>query len=229
MNAPIEIDGIEIGVIKKRIRNIHLRVHAPDGRVSISAPSRMSHEAIRTFVVSKRDWIHKHRQRIRDRRSAYESAASFEDGDALFHWGQRSVLSVTSTNASPSVMSTDGEITLCVPSGSTAARRAAVLNAWYRREVELAAPALIAQWEPIIGVKANSLCVRKMKSRWGSCNTRTHRICLNSELAKRPRDVLEYVVVHELTHLLEPSHNRRFYALMDRFMPEWKEIRRRNI
>jgi len=220
MDTQLDLDGMAIDVVKKRIRNIHLRVYHTTGRVSISAPHRMSQDAIRTFVVSKIDWIKKQRHKISER--IHEPPREFCDGETHELWGQGYQLRVVEKKAAPMVKLSPGEIILQVRPGSSTAARGAVIDAWYRRQLKEALPSLVTKWESLMGVKVKKLHVQKMKTRWGSCNTRTHHIRFNSELAKKPPEHLEYVVVHELVHLLEPSHNARFKSLMDHFLPNWR-------
>ncbi|HMO03102.1 MAG TPA: SprT family zinc-dependent metalloprotease [Kiritimatiellia bacterium] len=225
MECLIEIDAVRIAVQRKNIRNIHLRVYPPDGRVGISAPTRMPLDDIRAFAASKTAWIARHRERILSR--TLTPAAAFTDGERHFAWGRALPLRIEEAHATPSVDVTHDAIVLQVREGThTTNSRAALLDAWYRNQVRLALPALAAKWEPVLKVHATRWHVQKMTSRWGSCHTRKHHIRLNSELAKHPPECLEYVVVHELVHLLEPSHNRRFYHLMNSFLPGWNLLRK---
>jgi predicted metal-dependent hydrolase len=222
----LEIHDLSIEVVWKNIRNIHLRVYPPEGRVRISAPVHMSLSDVRAFAISKMDWVTKHRERVSKIKPPL--ALRFVDGEEHLLWGQRYPLIITEKKAAPRVALEGDAIHLQIRPGShSVITRATLLNSWYRMLTQTALPALIAQWEPQMNVRAKKLHVQKMKTRWGSCNTRTHHIRINSELAKKPPECLEYVVVHELVHLLEPSHNRRFYALMDHFLPDWKQVRAR--
>lgn len=219
----IELDGIAVEVVRKNIWNIHLRVCPPDGSVRISAPWRMSLDAIQAFASSKSDWVRKHRQRIR----AHPAAVPVEyvDGERHYLWGNAYPLQVRATRTGAKATLSDGRLVIDVPPGAKRRKRQAVLDEWYRERLLEALPALMEKWEPVTGVKAGRLSVRKMKSRWGSCNPRTGSIRLNTELVKKAPRCLEYVLVHELVHVLEPSHNHRFKALMDQFMPGWREVR----
>lgn len=226
MECLIEIDAVRIAVQRKNIRNIHLRIYPPDGRVGISAPARMPLDDIRAFAVSKTAWIARHRDRILSR--TLPPVPTFTDGERNLAWGHALPLRIEEIPAAPSVEVTHDAILLRVRPGThTPSSRAALLDTWYRNQIRLALPALVARWEPALNVHATRWHVQKMKSRWGSCHTRKHHIRLNSELAKHPPECLEYVVVHELVHLLEPSHNRRFYHLMDTFLPGWNLHRKR--
>jgi len=219
----LEPDGIAIEVTRKNIWNIHLRVCPPDGRVRISAPLRMSLDAIRAFAFSRAGWVRKHQERMRERPAALP--AEYVDGESHYLWGVAYPLQVRETRAGANVALRDGRLLLDVRPEAGRRKKQALLDEWYRSRLLEALPALIAKWEPLTGVKAGRLSMRKMRSRWGSCNPRTGSIRLNTELAKKSPACLEYVLVHELTHVLEPSHNHRFKALMDGFMPGWRAIK----
>jgi len=216
----IDVGGIAIEVVRKRIRNIHLRVCPPDGSVRISAPLRMSWSVIRDFASSRAAWIRKHQQRMRERPQA--APLEYVDGESHYVWGRPYRLQVRETDASERVELDGDSLLLHVRAGAKRRKRQALLDAWYRERLLEALPERVEKWERLTGVKAGRLSVRKMKSRWGSCNPRSGDIRLNTELAKKPGICLEYVIVHELTHVLEPSHNHRFKSLMDRFMPAWR-------
>jgi predicted metal-dependent hydrolase len=219
----IEIGDIAIDVVRKNIRNIHLRVCPPHGSVRISAPLRMNLEVIRSFAISRVDWVRKHQQRMRERPQAMP--LEYVDGESHYLWGRPHLLQVRETNASAQVELSGGSLFLHVRAGTKRRKKQAMLDQWYRDRLMEALPELTAKWERLTGVKAGRLSVRRMKSRWGSCNPRSGHIRLNAELAKKSRACLEYVLVHELVHVLEPSHNHRFKSLMDRFMPAWRSWR----
>jgi hypothetical protein len=221
--TPIEVGGIAIELVRKNIRQLHLRVCPPDGRVRISAPLRMSLKVIRDFAISRVEWVQKHQQRMRERPQAIPF--EYVDGESHTLWGRPYLLQVRETNASANVELSGESLFLNVRAGTSRRKKQAVLDAWYRERLLKALPELTAKWERLTGVKARRYSLRKMKSRWGSCNPRTGDIRLNTELAKKSRACLEYVLVHELAHVLEPSHNHRFKALMDRFMPKWRTLR----
>jgi len=222
-DTQIDIDGMIVEVIRKHIRNIHLRVYAHTGQIRISAPRRMSIDAIRLFARSKTGWIKKQQQKIeiQHRHPPYE----FITGEHQYLWGQYLLLNVIEKQAVPSVHLTPDSITLQIRPNSSITTREAIMDKWYQCQIKEALPPLISKWEPLMNVKVKKIHLQKMKTRWGSCNTHTHHIRLNTHLAKKPPICLEYVVVHELVHLLEPSHNQKFYALMDQFMPGWKSHR----
>lgn len=221
----IELGGIAIEVVRKNIRNIHLRVCPPNGTVRISAPLRMSLDVIRAFAISRVEWVRKHQQRMRER--PWPMPLEYVDGESHFLWGSPCLLQVRETSAPAKVELIGGRLILDVRAGTKSRKKRALLDEWYRARLMEALPELTRKWERLTGVKAGRLSVRRMKSRWGSCNPRTGHIRLNTELAKKAPECLEYVLVHELTHVLEPSHNHRFKALMDGFMPEWRSRRAR--
>jgi predicted metal-dependent hydrolase len=220
----IEVSGISVEVVRKPIKNLHLAVYPPEGRVRVSAPLRIDNEAVRLAVVSKIRWIRRHQNTFADRpRQAQREMVS---GESHYFLGRRYRLRVLEHNG-PSRISRKGnsELTMQVRPGTGRDKREQVLNEWYRRHMKALVPDLIAQWQPVIGVRVADWGIKKMKTRWGSCNIRDYRVWLNLELAKKPPHCLEYVLVHEMVHLLERHHNERFKALMDQFMPQWRLYR----
>ena len=223
MVTQIEVGDITIDVVLKDIKNIHLSVHAPTGWVRISAPSRMSLDNIRAFAMSKLGWIKAHQKKLQEQ--GCESPREYLDGESHYVWGERYLLKVIESNEAPSVGLTHSWMLLRVRPGANEKKKQAIVEEWYRQQLKRAVPALIAKWEPLMGVKVERFSVRRMKTRWGSCNHGARTIRLNTELVKKPRECLEYLVVHEMAHLLEPTHNGRFVALMDQFMPNWHVYR----
>lgn len=220
MNTQIQLGDIAVDVVRKNIKNVYLSVMPPRGRVRISAPTRMSLETIRVFAISRLDWIKQEQQKLRAQER--ESAREYIDRESHFVWGKRYLLQVIEQDSTPTVELKHNQMVLTVRPGTDEAKRQAIMEAWYRQQLREATPALIAHWERLMGVKVGRFFVRHMKTKWGSCNYRARTIRLNTELAKKPRECLEYVVVHELVHLLEPTHNARFVALMNQFMPKWQ-------
>jgi hypothetical protein len=212
--------GITVEVTLKDIRTLRLSVHAPDGRVKVSAPAAMPEDLIRTFVLDRLGWIEKHRQRLATRES--RAAPGYTDGESHLFSGRRYTLRIVERRAPARVELGHDTLVLQVRPGASAERRRSVLDAWYRQQLKAAVPALIAGYQPRLGVQVDEFGVKRMKTRWGTCNPRARRIWLNLELAKKPPECLEYIVVHEMMHLLEPHHNARFHALMDRFLPHWR-------
>ena len=223
MNAQLDLGGIEVDVIFKDIKNVHLSVYPPTGRVRIAAPEHMSLDSVRVFAVSKLAWIKKQQKKLREQER--ETPRDYLDRESHYVWGKRYLLKIVEVNDAPSVEFKAGKMILRVRSGTSAEARSAIVSKWYRKQMKAAIPDLLAKWEPIIGVNVERVFVQKMKTKWGSCNPDGHSLRLNTDLVKRPPYYLEYILVHELTHLLEKTHNDRFTTLMDRFMPQWREYR----
>ncbi len=223
MNAQLDLSGVEVDVIFKDIKNVHLSVYPPTGRVHISAPKHMSLDTVRVFAVSKLAWIKKQQKKLQEQER--ETARDYIDRESHYVWGKRYLLKIVEVNDAPSVELKASNMILRVRPGTSAEARAAIISKWYRKQIKAIIPDLLAKWEPIIGVNVERVFVQKMKTKWGSCNPDGHSLRLNTDLAKRPLNYLEYILVHELTHLLEKTHNDRFTTLMDRFMPQWREYR----
>lgn len=221
--AQIKLGDIMVDVILKDIKNVHLSVHPPAGKVRISAPERMSLDTIRVFAISKLDWIKQQQAKLRGQER--ESPREYLDRESHHVWGRRYLLTVTENDAPPAIELKHRRMILRVRPGTGQEKREALVEEWYRERLKEAVPPLLERWEPLLGVKAKRWFVQRMKTKWGSCNHRSGTIRLNTELAKKPPECLEYIVVHELVHLLEPTHNARFLALMDRFMPKWQSHR----
>jgi hypothetical protein len=223
MTNQFVLGDIPVDVVLKNIKHVHLSVHPPVGKVRISAPIRMKLDTIRVYAITKLDWIRKQQKKIREQER--ETPREYVERESHFVWGQRYLLKLLDETRKPSVELGHGHLILKARPGSGKSAKADLLDNWYREQVKLALPELIAKWEQKIGVKTVQIFVRRMKTRWGSCNKRTGNIRFNTDLARKPIQCLEYVVVHELVHLLEPSHNDRFKALMQKFMPQWKSYR----
>ena len=224
MTTQIQLGDVTVDVVLKNIKNIHLSVHPPIGRVRVAAPTRTNPDTLRVFIISKLDWI-KHQQ-LRFRQQERETKRDYIDRESHYLWGKRYLLTVSEHDSAPSITITHDHLLLQVRPHTSEKKKQTLVAEWYRRQLKNAVQPLLAKWQPILGVKVERLFVRRMKTRWGSCNPRAHTIRLNTELAKKPAECLEYVVVHELVHLLEPSHNARFIALMDRFIPQWQVHRK---
>lgn len=219
----LELGDITVEVALKDIKNVHLSVHPPSGRVRISAPRRMELETIRVYAISKLGWIKKQQNKIQGQ--ARETPREYVERESHFVWGDRYLLNVIEAEQPPSVELRHSEMVLQVRPGSGKEKRQAVVEAWQRGLLREAIPPLIAKWEALMGVKVSRFYVRRMKTKWGSCNPRARSLRFNTELAKKPRTCLEYLVVHEMAHIIEPTHNARFVALMERFVPNWKQVR----
>ena len=223
MVTQIAFGDITADVMLKDIKHIHLSVYPPSGRVRIAAPSRMRLDTIRVFAISKLGWIKQQQQKLQQQER--ETPREYRDRESHYLWGKRYLLKVIEGNEAPSVALQHRWILLRVRPGTDAKKKRAIVEAWYRQQLKKAVPPLIARWEPLLGVKVERFFVQRMKTKWGSCNHGARSLRLNTELAKKPRECLEYIVVHEMTHILEPTHNARFIALMDQCMPQWQFYR----
>lgn len=219
----LELGEIGVDVILKDIENVHLSVHPPSGRVRIAAPERMSMDTIRLYAISKLGWIKKQRRRLQEQER--ETPREYLERESHYIWGKRYLLTVVEANEPASIELKHDRMILLTRPGSDAAKRRQVVEDWYRQQVKTATVDLIAKWEPKIDVSVAGFYVRRMKTRWGSCNSQARTIRLNTDLAKKSRECLEYIVVHEMIHILEPTHNERFQALMSQFLPDWKHRR----
>jgi len=220
----IVLDNIEIEILKKNIKNIHLTVHPPYGTVKLSVPERMNNEAINEFAISRLSWIKKQREKFKFRDKIV--LTEFISGESHYFFGTKYLLNVIQTEGKQHAELRNNEyINLYVRPGSTKEKREEVLTEWYRSNLKIVIPEYIEKWEKIIGVSVKEWGVKFMKTRWGTCNIQAKRIWINLELAKKNTMCLEYIVVHELVHLLERHHNSVFYSYMDKFLPEWKIIR----
>jgi predicted metal-dependent hydrolase len=216
----LTINNIEIEVQKKKIKNLHLSVLPPQGRVRISAPQNMNDEAVRMFAITKISWIKKQQDKFRNQ--ARQCKRQYVSGESVYLWGKRYRLDVIYSNVRNDITIKGDRLILQVREASTVEQRANVLNAWYREHIKREIPNLLDKWQKIIGVTALDWGVKNMKTRWGTCNVKDKRIWLNLQLAKKYPQCLEYVVVHELVHLLEKNHNKIFIAYMDKFLPDWR-------
>jgi len=204
---------------------MHLRILPPDGRVKVSAPFRMDIETIRKFVLQKLSWIEKHQAKFLQQKK--ETPHEYINGENHYFAGRSYLLRVVDYTGFPKVMIHDQKyIDLLISRDSDREKRKEVISDWYREHLKLRIPELVKKWEKIIGVEAKECRIKQMKTRWGSCSIKLRRVWLNLELAKKPDHCLEYVIVHELVHLLEPRHNSRFKAYMDGFMPQWRKFKK---
>ncbi|MGQ0813087.1 MAG: M48 family metallopeptidase [Gemmatimonadota bacterium] len=223
MTARLKLGGMVVDVVLKDIKNVHLSVYPPEGSVRISAPRRMKIDTIRAFAASKLDWIRQQQNRLRAQER--ETPRDYSERESHYVWGKRYLLTVREADERPSIELRQKRMVLRLRPGTDETKREAIVDKWYREQIKLAVPPLVAEWAPLIGVELEHFFVQRMKSKWGSCNHDARTIRLNSELAKKPAECLEYIVVHELVHLIEPTHNPHFTALMDRFMPNWRHKR----
>lgn len=223
MTAAIHLGRLTVDVLKKDIKNVHLSVYPPTGRVRISAPLRMKLDTIRVFAISKLDWIKQQQRKLQEQER--ETPREYIERESHFLWGKRYLLKVIETDAPSKVELRHSSMLLHVRPGTDDDKKEEIVAEWYREQIRAKAPALITKWEPLVGARSERLFVQRMKTKWGSCNPHSRAIRLNSELARKPRECLEYIVVHELVHLLHPKHNRPFMELMERLMPKWRFYR----
>jgi predicted metal-dependent hydrolase len=223
MVTKIELGEIAVDVVKKDIKNVHLSVYPPTGKVRISAPLRMDLDTIRVFAISKLGWIKQQQKKVNEQER--EPPREYLDRESHYVWGRRYLLKVIERDAAPEVDLKHNQMLLQTRPSASEEKKQAVLEEWYRAQLKAAVPPLIAKWQPLMGVEVERFFVRRMKTKWGSCSPESGTIRLNTDLAKKPRECLEYIAVHEMAHLLEPTHNSRFIALMDLFMPNWRFYR----
>ena len=223
MTEQIELGDISIALTLKAIRNVHLSVHPPDGRVTMSAPAGTRPEVARAYAISKIGWIREQQARMRGQ--ARETPRQFVERESHYLWGRRHLLTIVERDAKPAVTVDHRRITLCVRPGTDLAKRARIMHDWHKSLLHELVPTLINRWSPKLGVTVAAYFLQRMKTKWGSCNHRAGHIRLNTELVKKPRDLIEYVVVHEMAHLLEPTHGERFVTLLAKHFPTWREAR----
>ena len=224
MHDLLDLGGLHAEVTRKAIKHVHLSVLPPAGKVRVAAPQGMALGTIRLFVISKLAWIRSQQRKLQTQQR--ETPREFLNKESHHLWGKRYQLEIRFADAAPTVSLTPRKLQLQVRAGTDRARCEEVLDGWYRQQVREAVPALLARWEPLLGVMATRLYVQRMKTKWGSCTPASGSIRLNTDLAKKPPECLEYIVVHELVHLLQPTHNARFVALMDMHLPHWQHLRR---
>lgn len=223
MAETIQLGDIAVNVSRKDVKNVHLTVHPPDGRVTLVAPVSTRLEVVRAYAVSKLQWIRTQQEQFG--KQAREAPRQFVERETHHVWGRQRLLTIRHEDVKPHVKLDHKKLTLTVRPGSDAVACAKVLHAWHKSLLHDLVPRLIAKWEPKLGVKVNAYFLQPMKTKWGSCNHKAGNIRLNTELVKKPKDLLEYVVVHEMVHLLEPTHSERFIALLSKHYPAWREAR----
>lgn len=223
MTSTIRLGDIEIEVTSKSIKHAHLSVHPPNGRVTLVTPAGVNLEVARAFAITKLPWIRDQRARFQEQ--AREAPRQLVERETQYLWGRRYLLSVCCADTKPAVTHDHRRITLTVRPGTGADKRAEVLHEWHKALLHSVVPKLISKWERKLGVDVNGYFLQRMKTKWGSCNHRKGHIRLNTELVKKPRDLLEYVIVHEMLHLIEPRHSERFIDLLSKHYPSWREAR----
>lgn len=223
MAEMIKLGDIAIAVTRKAIKHVHLSVHPPGGRVTLVAPTETRLEVARAYAVSKLSWIRDQQAKLRSQ--AREAPRQFVERESHYLWGRRYLLSVVEEDAKPSVQLSHRRITLTVRPGSNTEKREEVMHEWHKALLHDTVPILIKKWELKLDVKVAGYYLQRMKTKWGGCNHRAANIRLNTELVKKPQDLLEYVVVHEMVHLIEPKHSDRFISLLGKHYPTWREAR----
>lgn len=220
----IVVRGIPVEVVRKGIKNLHVGVYPPNGRVRVAAPLRLGEEAVRLAVISRLGWIR--RQQAAFEHQVRQSQREFVTGESHYFQGRRYRLDVIEHNGPPSVsLSNNATMELRVRPGTSSEKCEAVFHQWYRKQLREQFPPLLAKWEPKVGVTITEVRIKKMKTLWGSCNTEAGRVWLNLELIKKSTSCLEYILVHEMIHFLERHHSERFQELMDSMMPAWRRYR----
>lgn len=223
MAETIHLGEIAIALTRKDIKHVHLSVHPPGGRVTLVTPNSTRTEVARAYATSKLGWIRA--QRVKMLAQARETPRQLVERESHYLWGRRYLLTVREKEAKPSIRMSHRAIMLTVRPRSSRAKRAAVMNEWHKSLLHCTIRDLIAEWEPKLDVDVAAYFLQRMKTKWGGCNRRARTIRLNTELVKKPKDLLEYVVVHEMLHLIEPTHGDRFVALLSRHYPRWREAR----
>jgi len=223
MNQTIQLGEISILVTRKAIKNVHLSVHPPEGRVTLVAPSGTRLEVARAYAISKLGWIRAQQKKLD--KQARETPRQFIERESHYLWGRRYLLTVKYQEVKPSVSLDPKRITLTVRPSSDAEKRAAVIHAWHKSLLHAVVPTIIQKWERKLKVKVSGYFLQRMKTKWGSCNHRAGHIRLNTELVKKPKDLLEYIVVHEMAHMIEPTHSDRFIEILEKHYPAWREAR----
>jgi predicted metal-dependent hydrolase len=223
MVARLNLGGVAIDVTFKDIKNVHLSVYPPRGRVRIAAPRRMRLDTVRVFAISKLGWIKQQQRKLREQDR--EPQREYLDRESHYVWGKRYLFEVSESENPAAIELKGNRMLLQVRPGADKQKRHHLLEEWYREQIKKLVPGLIAKWERRMGVKVARFSVQRMKTKWGSCNPDRRSIRLNTDLAKKPRECLEYIIVHELAHLLVRRHDERFRGLMDRHLPNWEHLR----
>lgn len=223
MQETIELGEVVVSLTRKDVKHVHLTVHPPTGRVTLVAPRATRIDVARAYAITKLGWIREQRSKLAAQ--AREAPRQFVERESHYLWGRRYLLSVSAVDEKPKVTLTHRRMNLQVRPGSTAEMRAEVVHEWHKAQLHAVVPGLIGKWEVKLGVQVAKYFLQRMKTKWGSCNPGEHHVRFNTELVKKPKDLLEYVVVHEMVHLLEPSHGKGFVELLERHWPQWRESR----
>lgn len=221
IHSEMLVGNLQVSILKKAVKNLHLNVLPPHGRVRVSVPPSMNDDAVRVFIASKLPWINKQIEKFKNQ--ARETKREFIEGESHYFQGKRYLLHIVETEGGSKIEIRNKKfLDLYVAKRSSKLQKEKILEEWYRAQLKKLIPEMVAKWGKIMGVRVNDWRVKQMKTKWGTCNSKEKRIWLNLELAKKPLHCLEYIVVHECCHLLERSHSERFVAYMDKFMPKWR-------
>jgi predicted metal-dependent hydrolase len=223
MAETIDLGDVSVTLTRKDVKHVHLSVHPPTGRVTLVAPQATRTEVARAYAISTLGWIRK--QRLKLSGQARETPRQFIERESHYLWGRRYLMVIAEADAKPVVKRSHRQLTLQVRPGSSPEKRAAVVHDWHKALLHALVPALIDKWAAKMGVQVFGYYLQRMKTKWGSCNPAKRHIRLNTELVKKPKDLLEYVVVHELVHLLEPNHSERFVEILQHHYPTWRDAR----
>ena len=224
VNTTLTISGIDVQIVRKDIKNLHLAVYPPEGHVRVAVPNHITDENVRLAVIQKLSWIKKQQREFSEQ--PRQSKRKYISGECHYVFGVRYRLELIEQPGKPHiVLANSNVLKMYVPQEASINAKEKVINEWYRAELKDCIPVLLDKWQPVIGKKVSDFTIRKMKTKWGSCNIQKRRICLNLELAKKPIECIEYILVHEMVHLFERNHNEKFKTYMDKFLPKWRTHR----
>jgi predicted metal-dependent hydrolase len=223
MHEIIQLGDVSILITRKKIKNVHLSVHPPNGRVTLAAPIGTRPEVARAYAISKLAWIREQQAKLA--KQARETPRQFIERESHYLWGRRHLMTIAYREAKPFVKLDHKRIILTVRPGGDTHKRAAIIHEWHKSLLHEAVPLFIKKWEPQLKVNVAGYFLQRMKTKWGSCNHKAKHIRLNTQLVTKPKDLLEYVIVHEMVHLIEPTHNDRFLTILGEHYPTWREAR----
>ena len=221
MKSVISVNGVDVQVVRKDIKNLHLAVYPPDGHVRVAVPPHISDDNVRLAIVSKFSWIKRQQEDFLNQ--PRQSERQYVSGECHFYQGKRYRLELIERDQKSTVkLLKSGKLKMYVRPDASIEKKEKLLTEWYREQLKLLIPELLKKWQPVVGKNANDWGVKKMKTKWGSCNIEQRRVWLNLELAKKPIECLEYILVHELVHLYERNHNQRFKDILEKALPNWR-------
>ena len=220
-DSTLTVSGISVQVVRKDIKNLHLAAYPPDGHVRVAVPEHVTDDNVRLAVISKLSWIKKQQQAFQDQ--PRQSERQYVSGECHYFLGKAYRLELIERDAKPEIkLLKSGKLKLFVRPNSSVEVKDKLVHEWYREQLKTLVAELLEKWQPVVGKQARDCGIRKMKTKWGSCNTELGRIWLNLDLAKKPKECVEYILVHELTHLHERHHNERFKSLLESYLPNWR-------